>query len=197
MSRVKLVLLLVLWGAVVGAGLLAIRQYETTPGKSAVVKSDWPAVSRIQLSGNQATLVMLAHPQCPCTRASMAQLARLLTELQNRVAAHVIFVIPEAVMAKGDTVAAHWRDTDLVNLALAIPGVTVSFDEGGIEAQRFGATTSGHVCLFTPSGKLAFEGGITDARGHEGDNAGQNAIVQIVNGRDPETTRTDVFGCGL
>jgi hypothetical protein len=45
---------------------------------------------------------------------------------------------------------------------------------------------------------LLFSGGITPARGHEGDSAGSDAIVELVKGRIPSNViREPVFGCTL
>jgi hypothetical protein len=45
---------------------------------------------------------------------------------------------------------------------------------------------------------LAFSGGITDSRGHEGDNDGADAILEIVSGPGVRAVaRTPVFGCTL
>jgi hypothetical protein len=41
-----------------------------------------------------------------------------------------------------------------------------------------------------------FRGGITGSRGHEGDNAGESAIIGLTQGRDPQGG-TQVFGCAL
>jgi hypothetical protein len=42
-----------------------------------------------------------------------------------------------------------------------------------------------------------FQGGITGARGHEGDNAGQAAVIELVAGGRPSVRQTRVFGCAL
>lgn len=70
-------------------------------------------------------------------------------------------------------------------------------DGDGVEAKRFGAFTSGQALLYDAQGQLRFSGGITDSRGHEGDNAGREAIEAILAGKTATTTLTDVFGCGL
>jgi hypothetical protein len=44
---------------------------------------------------------------------------------------------------------------------------------------------------------LLFSGGITESRGHAGANAGENAIVSLVNTHAAERTKTFVFGCSL
>jgi hypothetical protein len=70
-------------------------------------------------------------------------------------------------------------------------------DEGGIEARRFHAQTSGQTMLFDSAGHLLFSGGITGARGHAGDNVGQSAVVSLLKGGIATQHRTLVFGCSL
>jgi hypothetical protein len=81
----------------------------------------------------------------------------------------------------------------------AIPGVPSVDDEGGVEAKRFGVATSGHVLLFDRAGRLLFSGGITPARGHEGDSLGRDALIERLAGTrtisGPATS--PVFGCPL
>jgi hypothetical protein len=81
--------------------------------------------------------------------------------------------------------------------AAEIPGVTVLSDVDGTEARKFGAETSGHTFLFDHLGRLLFSGGITQSRGHAGDNAGESAIVSLANTRTSSQTKTFVFGCSL
>ncbi len=75
-------------------------------------------------------------------------------------------------------------------------------DERGEAAKRFGARTSGLFFVYDADGRLRFRGGLTAARGHEGDNAGLEAAVATVRGETPETSsagiaRSPVFGCAL
>jgi hypothetical protein len=102
----------------------------------------------------------------------------------------VLFVHPDAAPAD-------WEKTDLWQSAAAIPGVSVFTDTNGVEAQRFGAQTSGQTILYDAQGKLLFQGGITAGRGHEGDNAGEDSIVALVHGEEPVVRKTPVFGCPL
>jgi hypothetical protein len=133
---------------------------------------------------------MLAHPRCPCTQASLGELAKIMAHLQGRVSAYVLFLTPHA--AKSD-----WENAELRRTASKIPGVTVVSDVDGIEARKFGAETSGHTFLYDRGGTLLFDGGITESRGHAGDNAGENSIVALVNDHHSSVTRTFVFGCSL
>jgi hypothetical protein len=149
----------------------------------------WPE-SHIVPATDRPTLVMVAHPRCPCTAASVGELAQIMARLQGKVATYVLLVTPKN--------AGHaWDDTSLRRSAESIPGVTVVFDIDGAEAGRFGAETSGHTLLFASDGKLLFSGGITGSRGHAGDNAGESAIISLVNNQEPPRTRTLVFGCAL
>ena len=133
---------------------------------------------------------MLAHPHCPCTAASVGELAQIMARLEGRLAAYIIFVKPKG--ADGD-----WEDTDLRRSAEAIPGVKIVVDPNGVEAHRFGAETSGHTLLYGTDGRLLFSGGITASRGHAGDNAGESAIIALVNHQTPLRNQTLVFGCSL
>lgn len=178
------------WIAAVGFGLRTLLSYESAPGRVGSVPVDWPAQSKIERAPSGETLVMLAHPHCPCTRASMGELAQIMARVQGTVRAYVLFLKPQ-------NSGADWDDTDLRRSAAAIPGVTVMTDIDGIEARRFGAETSGHTLLFDPSGRLLFSGGITESRGHAGGNAGESAIVSLVNNHTAERRSTFVFGCSL
>jgi hypothetical protein len=81
--------------------------------------------------------------------------------------------------------------------AAGIQGVTVVRDVDGVEAQRFGAQTSGHTLLFDSHGERLFSGGITGSRGHEGGNGVETAIVRLVNGGRADQNSSFVFGCPL
>jgi hypothetical protein len=179
-----------LWVLMVGAGIATLRSYERKPGVAAATPDQWPAASRVKPSADRATLVMLAHPHCPCTRASIGELARLMTQAQGRVTAYVLFVKPPD-FADG------WEQTDLWESAAAIPGVTAVRDDDGVEAGRFHAETSGQTVLYDAAGNLLFSGGITGARGHAGDNAGRAAVVSLLTAGEAEERGTPVFGCPL
>ena len=178
-----------LWLLIIGAGMGLLWNYESTPGVAAATPGLWPSDSRIKPDADRATLVMLAHPHCPCTRASINELARLMTQAQGRVKAYVLFVRPQG-FSDG------WVQSDLWASAAAIPGVTPVPDDGA-EAGLFHAETSGQTVLYDPAGNLLFRGGITGARGHAGDNAGRTAIVSLLTSDEAEERDTPVFGCPL
>jgi hypothetical protein len=179
-----------LWLLMLAAGIGTLWSYESTPGHAAAAPGLWPAASRIRPDADRATLVMLAHPHCPCTRASIGELARLMTQAQGRVTAYVLFVRPPG-FSDG------WVQSDLWASAAAIPGVTPVLDDGGTEAGLFHAETSGQTVLYDSTGNLLFRGGITSARGHAGDNAGRTTIVSLLTAGEADRRDTPVFGCPL
>jgi hypothetical protein len=180
-----------LWLSMVCAGIGLLWNYEGTPGvAAAATPGRWPADSRVKPAADRATLVMLAHPHCPCTRASIGELSRLMTQAQGRVTAYVLFVKPPG-FSDG------WVQSELWASAAAIPGVTPVLDDDGVEAARFHAATSGQAVLYDAAGNLLFSGGITSARGHEGDNAGRAAIVSLLTSDKAVEHDTPVYGCPL
>jgi hypothetical protein len=189
-TRICIVVAAASWLVIVGYGLAELSSYANTPGPGAVAPRIWPAYSRVVHDGQRPTLVMLVHPQCACSRASIGELALLMARSQGRLTAHVLVYYPRN---SGEV----WARTDLWHQAAQIPGVAVSGDADGDEAARFGAFVSGQTLVFDTRRKLAFDGGITFARGHSGDNAGRDAIQALVNGRTPAARRTPVFGCLL
>jgi hypothetical protein len=135
------------------------------------------------------TLLVFAHPACPCTRATLAELERLLATCCDQFDAHVLFIAPEGTDSS-------WRDTDLVRTARRIPSVTVHVDAGRRETDLFRERTSGACLVYDTSGRLLFNGGLTAARGHEGDNPGTAAIKALM-ARKGEQPPVPVFGCPL
>jgi hypothetical protein len=178
------------WLLAIGIGVRVLTGYESAPGDAGAPPKKWPAESRIQLATDRATLVMLAHPHCPCTAASVDELARVMARVQGKANAYVLFLKPEGS-------ADDWEKTGLWQRAASIPGVTVLSDADGREAHRFNIETSGHTLLFDAAGDLWFSGGITASRGHSGDNAGESAIISLLTSGVVERSKTLVFGCSL
>jgi hypothetical protein len=179
-----------LWVASVGFGMRVLWRYSNTPGHAATPLIDWPTDAPVQLGKGRSTLVMFAHPNCPCSRASIGELAILMAQAPEKLDAHVFFYFPA-------NESSAWARTDLWDSARSIPGVHAIEDPGGAFALRFGAFTSGQTLLYNPDGRLVFHGGITAARGHSGDNNGRQAILALLQGGSPERNVTPVFGCSL
>ena len=180
----------ILWLLALAAGFTQLWAYKLRPGEAEGTPAVWPTESGIPRRQDRATLVLFAHPQCPCTRASLAELARLMARFDDRLSAHVVFLRP----SEADT---DWDDTDLWRRASSIPGVTTVKDDGGVEAARFRASTSGMTALYDPRGRLLFSGGITSARGHEGDSLGLRRISSLLRTGRADRPDAPVYGCSL
>ncbi|HEY1170543.1 MAG TPA: hypothetical protein VGH19_04165 [Verrucomicrobiae bacterium] len=179
-----------LWLVMVGVGFALVLRYENTPGGEGEITSRWPAETALKLDSGHANLILFAHPQCPCTRATIEELNRLLARTKTKVHTQVWFFQPTNFPAS-------WSRSDLWRSAERIPGLTVQADVDGREAKLFGAETSGSVLLYDAKGQLLFKGGITSGRGHMGDNAGESSIAALLDGKSPALNETPVYGCSM
>jgi len=180
------------WLVCVGTGMATLARYEFTPGQSALTRPVWPADAEICRNEAGSTLLMFVHPRCPCSRASLDQLDRILARCQDRLTACIVFCVP-------DGFADEWAKSSLWRAADAMPNVTACIDVSGVESKRFGARTSGQVLLYDAGGRLRFGGGITPSRGHGGDNVGEQKIISIVLGsaNAENLSECSAFGCPL
>lgn len=174
---------------------LTSYEFATLPQPAAAVATDWPGDSTLRRSIERPTLVFFMHPQCPCTRASLAELRKLLeaSTLKGEL-------LPEVIVAVGRPAVADpgWEDSDTVGSAALLPRTTVFQDLGGAEAERFGAVVSGTVMLFDRAGRKLFVGGLTTSRGHEGDSAGGAVLRELLAKQTATTAATfPTFGCRL
>jgi len=190
----QLIVAVALWVLAVAIGIGILGKYSATPGRPAAPPLDWPASARLERGNGRATLVMFVHPHCPCSRASLEELAKVMAHTVGKLDANVFFYLPSSE-------ASTWGRTDLWRTAHAIPGVRTFEDRDAIVARSFGAFTSGQTLLYSPGGRLLFKGGITAFRGHSGDNDGRSAVIALLQDENvrenalPLVTR--VFGCSL
>jgi len=176
------------WTTVAGVAIAALTDYASRPGVAARAPTSWPKTTRLVRTPGRGTLVMVAHTKCSCTRASLHELARVMDTAGDRLDAIVVFVGPHEGSGLGGIL-------DLRASARAIPNVRVVEDES--EARIFGAATSGQTLLYDDDGVLVFRGGLTVARGHEGDSAGADAVKHFVSAKRMTTHASEVFGCSL
>lgn len=175
-------------GLAVAFGLIALE--DGRAGAQGTAPQAWPAQSAIAAPAGKPTLVMFMHPRCPCSSASLAEFERVMAHLSEPTNLVIVFVKP-AGTPKG------WEDSGLYRHACELKDVTVLVDEGGVEAGRFGARTSGQVVVYNAKGELSFQGGITAGRGHEGANAGQQGALESARGSQSCCDKTEVYGCQL
>lgn len=179
-----------LWVTAVFGGSFLMLAHSQKPGVADAAPFHWPVVSRLPLTQGKSNLVLFLHPKCPCSRATLSELERLLARSHGALTATVCFIRPAGRPES-------WVRSDLWHSAEAIPGVTVYCDDVGGEARLFRAQTSGQALLYDAGGTLLFEGGITPSRGHAGDNAGSSAIRALLAGQQAGPVKTKVFGCVL
>jgi hypothetical protein len=178
-----------IWVGTVAAAFRAIRQFESTPGRGAAGPKNWPAESSLVRNEGAPTLVMLMHPQCSCTRASLSELQAVIEKSPRSMRTYVVVYRPHDAKPG-------WERTDTYAAAQRLRGTRVVVDADGREAKRFGTFTSGQTFLYDAAGHLRFEGGITLLRGHAGLNSGRADIIRIANGEAGKGAHP-VFGCSI
>ena len=183
---------LVGWLGLISVGVFELNQYSYTPGAPESGLSDWPAKSSlIRQSDGRPTVVMFLHPKCPCSRASVDELANLQTETTGLAKVVVLFLKPES-WSTAEVEGELWKTVSL------IPGVERRLYTKGTDASLFGAKTSGQVLVFDGEGQKVFSGGITAGRGEKGRSAGRNIISSYLKTGELERGKQlPVFGCSL
>ena len=189
-TRLYCAALIPIWLSVVAVGMGSMAVYSTAPGSTGSTPSEWPKSSGLDRHSNLPTLVMIAHPRCVCTRASLQELEIILSRTGGRLRPYILFLHPKGEQKK-------WVESDLWQKANRLMGVNVRLDDNGREAAKFGAKTSGHVLLYSGAGKLMFSGGITALRGHGGANAGRSAVISLANSEAVDKPATPIFGCSI
>ncbi len=202
--RALLAVIVGVWACASITGTVLMWRYKATPGRPGDPPRQWPAASAIVRNPHRATILMLAHPHCPCTGASLEELSRVMQRVGGGADAHVLFLRPHAAPPE-------WEDSALWRRARELPGVTARWDVDGREAARFGAYVSGQVVAYDEAGRLIYSGGITGARGHQGDNVGRQRLLSALTSHEADqwgakrgggtqpVDRHDaeVFGCSL
>lgn len=181
------------WLAACVTGMGVLWVYSNRAGTAGVGPASEPPAA-VNLDSEKLTLVVYAHPRCPCTTATVSQIERLLGWSDGGFAVRFVFYEPQG--ADDD-----WRLTALRRRAAAVPGAESIADPDGRIAAAAGATTSGTAALYGPDGSVLFFGGLTPSRGHEGESVGLAAVRSILGG-PPATAgadagSADVFGCSI
>ena len=186
--------LIALWGLAVGSGFCWLADYSSEPGTHGVIPQQLPhTINAIESPPGppRARLLVFLHPQCPCSVATVRELARLAPVVRTRADIQVLFAHPDDADS-GDS------PTSLRQQAAAIPGVSIADDPDGQLASACGVQTSGHALLYDANGVLLFSGGLTAGRGHEGGTPSQSALTAQLSSPDPPAfVEYCAFGCPL
>jgi hypothetical protein len=193
----RLAVISVCWLLLVAVGMAGLQTYANRPGTRGNVPPHWPTGHGLGPQQARSTLLVFAHPRCPCTHATLDELAWIIARCDEGLDCRIVFVQPAGR-------SPNWVRDALWAKAAALPGVTLCVDREGRAAQRFGAHTSGHVVLYDAEGNLRYEGGVTPARGHRGGNRGRSRVAALLageprsdRGASPSSASTSVFGCPL
>lgn len=177
------------WTAAVLYGLVLLWEFNLKAGPEVATEARWPVGSELAGPEGNPKLVVFLHPQCPCSRATVDELAVVLARVDRKLDVDAVFV-----SGSGDRI----EESGLWNQVRALPGVQARVDVNDREAGLFSAATSGDAFLYDGKGVLKYRGGLTPARGHQGDSFGVDAVVGIVNeGGGEKLVTGPVYGCAL
>lgn len=186
---------IVVWLTAVVTGFLWAIDYDVRPAAVLAAPEQWPADSRLERPSQAPTVLMFVHPKCPCTRASLAELARIKEQAGEALSVQLVLVdLPELKV--------DWKRSGVWPSIKAIKDAKLWFDSEGVEGRRFAAKASGYTLVYDAAGRLAFSGGITGARGHFGPNANSDTLAAVavhphVGAAASQVPSTPVFGCPL
>src|SRR5256885_12910626 len=82
MPRTVLAVIAAVWVMALGGGVWVIHVHSTTPGASGETPSSWPTGSTLARRDGGPTVLMFVHPDCPCTKASLTELAAVASQTQ-------------------------------------------------------------------------------------------------------------------
>lgn len=179
------------WLILVGSTFAWLTLYGSIPGPSSDVPKSWPSSTEINRCEGQQHLLVFLHPECPCTRATLDNLQPLIRSDDLQV---TLICFGDFLPQSNDSLGGCYRELQAWNDR---PQVTLVSDVTGQEAERFGASTSGHCLLYDREGKLVYNGGVTSSRGHRGANTGLSILKSTLNELDSAESSYPVFGCPL
>lgn len=181
---------LLAWLMFLALGLAMMAGFAYSPGAIRDAGPVWPGGMTFAPAGDRPTLVAALHPRCTCSVATVRELSRLFSaaEVQPQI---------EILLYRPNRAAEGWDRTAFDEELRRIPRVTVRGDVEGKQARAFGMLTSGDVALFTSDGHLRFRGGVTSARGHEGESEGGRRLQRALAESHSAPGAIPVFGCPL
>lgn len=177
---------LLAWAGLLGAGFALLQRYESTAAHSAPA----PAVENpLFRDGKLFSLVIALHPHCPCSRATVGELVKIYSHAPDKAKITVLAFKP---LDEPDS----WIESSaLRTLEKLSPHVVI--DTNGVMATSLSLNTSGQIQLYSPEGKLLYNGGITAARGHSGDNAGESTVLSLLRNEITTAANAPTFGCSI
>jgi hypothetical protein len=168
------------WIAALAYGSHVMMTYDTTAGRSA---KRAPAVSSSKVRA--WTCVMVVHPDCPCTRASLSALREIVARYNERVEFRIVMVSETPRL-----------DSPNFEAACKIPEAAVSWITPQRADELYDSYTSGQAFILDRNGDVAFSGGITPGRGTDKPEFALQLFESVLAGK-PVRKSSPVYGCEL
>lgn len=182
-------LLFLLWLVLIAGSYAWSIRYGFATGKQSGAPPTLPLSLDLASPLPRAQLLLALHPHCPCSRATVTELAKIISRTADSRDITVLMYKPAA---QPDS----WLEGSLLNECRRM-NLRIRPDPEGRLAASLGGFTSGHVVLYDVSGRLRYQGGITGSRGHEGDNLGELAVIEALQVRASSLKSLPVFGCAI
>ena len=179
---------LLFWLGLVAGGYAWLLRYSFAAGKTTTAPRRIPPSLALPASTRMQLFVAL-HPRCPCSRATVRELAKILN---HGARASDVTVLMYKPADQEDS----WLEGALLDECRRM-NCRVRPDPDGKLAASLGSLTSGGVALYDANGRLRYQGGVTASRGHEGDNTGERAVIEILRGSRENYKSMPVFGCPI
>lgn len=187
----KTTLILFAWGAAVFLLFGQLVTYSAQQGAAVLPPIYWPEETTLKRQPDRWTILIFVHPKCPCTKAALSEFARLQALHNTSVDTSIALFVPPDQDPR-------WAYGVITNAASRIKGVDLINDPEAKIAKQFNIYTSGHVLAYRPDGSLAYSGGLTNSRGHEGLSQGTTALLKAL--KEPQSKHRaeyPVFGCPI
>jgi len=180
---------ILVWLGLIAGGYAWLLRYSFAAGKTSAAPRIIPAALGLRAPLERPQLLLALHPRCPCSRATMSELAKILSRVPDASDVTVLMYKPQD---QPDS----WLEGVLLDACRRM-NCRVRPDPNGRLAASLGSLTSGSAVLYDTNGELRYQGGITGSRGHEGDNAGEQAIIEILQKRRSSHRSMPIFGCPI
>ena len=87
-------ILIAAWVLGLAVGIRVLLRYANTPGVLARPPIELPAEAPVKMARGRYTLAVFVHPQCPCSRATLEELAHIVACCRTQVETDVFFFSP-------------------------------------------------------------------------------------------------------
>src|SRR6267142_2388289 len=137
-------LALLFWLALIASGQFWLLRYSFARGATASAPDSIPAFLNCSTTPSRPQLFLSLHPRCPCSRATVNELAKILTRVPNASEVTVLLYKPAN---EPDP----WMNGTLRDECRRM-GCKIRADPGGLLASSLGSRTSGSVVLYDADG---------------------------------------------